>query len=91
LDIRDKHPASAKLDTSSPNLLGLKEPNINQTLCGKGILGETKSFLQSKAPSVALKRGKTPVNWMFFNLQQDTAAVSELCPQGQSRNCSLPS
>ncbi len=26
---------------------------------------ETKSFLQSKAASVALKRGKTPVNWIF--------------------------
>jgi hypothetical protein len=37
--IRDKHPRSAKLEISSPNLLGLKEPNNNQTLCGKGILG----------------------------------------------------
>ncbi len=32
-------PGSAKLDISSPNLLGLKEPSNNQTLCGKGILG----------------------------------------------------
>jgi hypothetical protein len=37
--IRDKHPGSAKLEISSPNMLGLKEPNNNQTLCGKGILG----------------------------------------------------
>ncbi len=37
--IRDKHPGSAELEISSPNLLGLKEPNNNQTLCGKGILG----------------------------------------------------
>jgi hypothetical protein len=37
--IRDKHPGSAKLEILSPNLLGLKEPNNNQTLCGKGILG----------------------------------------------------
>jgi hypothetical protein len=37
--IRDKHPRSAKMEISSPNLLGLKEPNNNQTLCGKGILG----------------------------------------------------
>jgi hypothetical protein len=37
--IRDKHPRSAKLEISSPNLLGLKEPNNNLTLCGKGILG----------------------------------------------------
>jgi hypothetical protein len=35
----DKHPGSAKLEISSPNLLGLKEPSNNQTLCGKGILG----------------------------------------------------
>jgi hypothetical protein len=32
-------PGSAKLEISSPNLLGLKEPSYNQTLCGKGILG----------------------------------------------------
>ena len=37
--IRDKHPGSAKLEILSPNLLGLKEPNNNRTLCGKGILG----------------------------------------------------
>jgi hypothetical protein len=37
--IRDKHPRSAKLEISSPNLLGLKESNNNRTLCGKGILG----------------------------------------------------
>jgi hypothetical protein len=37
--IRAKHPGSAKLDIWSPNLLGLKEPNNNRTLCGKGILG----------------------------------------------------
>jgi hypothetical protein len=37
--IRDKHPGSAKLEFSSPNLLGLKEQNNNQTLFGKGILG----------------------------------------------------
>jgi hypothetical protein len=37
--IRDKHPGSAKLEILSPNLLGLKEPNNNQTLCEKGILG----------------------------------------------------
>jgi hypothetical protein len=37
--IRDKHPRSAKLEISSPNLLGLKEPNNNQTLCGKCFLG----------------------------------------------------
>jgi hypothetical protein len=37
--IRDKNPRSAKLEISSPNLLGLKEPNNNQILRGKGILG----------------------------------------------------
>ncbi len=37
--IWDKHPGSAKLEISLPNLLGLKEPSNNQTLCGKGILG----------------------------------------------------
>jgi hypothetical protein len=37
--IWEKHPGSAKLEISSPNLLGLKEPSNNQTLCGKGLLG----------------------------------------------------
>jgi hypothetical protein len=37
--IRDKHLGSATLEISSPNLLGLKEPNITQTLWGKGMLG----------------------------------------------------
>jgi hypothetical protein len=36
---RVKHPGSANLEISSPNLLGLKELNNNRTLCGKGILG----------------------------------------------------
>jgi hypothetical protein len=40
--IRDEHPRSAKLEISSPNLLGLKEPNNNRTLCGKGILGQNQ-------------------------------------------------
>ncbi len=31
----------------------------------KAFQDKTKSFLQSKAASVALKRGKTPVNWIF--------------------------
>jgi hypothetical protein len=37
--IWDKHPGSAKLEISSPILLGLTEPSNNRTLCGKGILG----------------------------------------------------
>ena len=37
--IQDKHPGSEKLEISLPNLLGLKEPNSNRTLSGKGILG----------------------------------------------------
>ncbi len=37
--IRDKHPGSAKLEILSINLLGLKELNNIQTVCGKGILG----------------------------------------------------
>jgi hypothetical protein len=35
----NKQPGSEKLEISLPNLLGLKEPNNNQTLCGKGTLG----------------------------------------------------
>jgi hypothetical protein len=37
--IWDKHPGSAKLEISSRNLLGLKEPSNNRTLGGKGIFG----------------------------------------------------
>jgi hypothetical protein len=79
--IQDKHPGSATLEILLPNLL---EPNNNEIFGEKAFWGETKSFLQSKAASVALKRGKkTPVNWIF-NLQQDNAAVAELRPQGKT-------
>ncbi len=37
--IQDKHPGLAKLEILSPNLLGLKESNNNQTICAKGDLG----------------------------------------------------
>jgi hypothetical protein len=37
--IRDKHLGSAILEILLPTLLGLKEPNNNQTLWEKGILG----------------------------------------------------
>jgi hypothetical protein len=61
--IWDNHPGSAKLEISLPNLLGLKEPSNNR----KAFWDETKSFLPSKAASAALKRGKTPVNWIFHS------------------------
>ncbi len=51
--IWDKHPGSAKLEILLPNLLGLKEPNNNGTLCGKAFWDETRSFLQSKVVSRA--------------------------------------
>ncbi len=37
--IWDKHPESAKLEISLPNLLVPREPSNNLTLCGKCILG----------------------------------------------------
>jgi hypothetical protein len=37
--IWDKHPESAKLEISPPNLLGLREPSNSGTLSGKGIFG----------------------------------------------------
>ncbi len=63
--IRDKHPRSAKLEISSPNLLGLKEPIIIEPFVEKAFWDKTKSFLQSKVASVVSERGKTPVNWIF--------------------------
>ncbi len=75
---------------SLPNLLGLKKRIIIEPFVEKAFWDETKSFLESKAASVALKRGKTPGTG-FFNLQQDMAALTELHPQGQNRYCSLPS
>jgi hypothetical protein len=63
--IQDKHPGSAKLEILSPNLLGLKDRIIIEPFVEKAFWDETKSFLQSKVASVALKRGKTPVNWIF--------------------------
>jgi hypothetical protein len=38
---------------------------------------ETKSFLQYKAASLALKKGKTPVNWIFQSPRRRP-------PQGQN-------
>ncbi len=56
----------------------------------KAFRDETKSFLQSKDASVALRKEKHL--WTgFFNLKQDRTAVAELCPQGRNRYCSLPS
>ncbi len=52
--IWDKDPESAKLDLENRAII---EPFVE-----KAFWDETKSFLQSKAASVALKRGKTPVN-----------------------------
>ncbi len=68
----------------------LKNRVIIEPLVEKAFRDETKSFLPSKAASAALKRGKTPVNWIF-TLQQDTATVAELRPQGLNHYCSLPS
>ena len=43
----------------------LKNRIIIEPFVEKAFWDETKSFLQSKVASVALKRGKTPVNWIF--------------------------
>jgi hypothetical protein len=64
--IKDKHPGSAKLEISSPNLLGQNRVII-EPFVEKAFWDKTKSFLRSKAASVALKRGKTPVNWIFHS------------------------
>ncbi len=43
----------------------LKNRIIFEPFVEKAFWDETKSFLQSEVASVALKRGKTPVNWIF--------------------------
>ncbi len=43
----------------------LKNRIIIEPFVEKAFWDETKSFLQSKVASMALKRGKTPVNWIF--------------------------
>ena len=45
----------------------LKNRVIIEPCVEKGFWDETKSFLPSKAASAALKRGKTPVNWIFHS------------------------
>ncbi len=45
----------------------LKNRVIIEPFVEKAFWYETKSFLQSKAASLALKRGKTPVNWIFHS------------------------
>ena len=48
----------------------------------KAFWDETKSFLQYKAISVALKRGKNSCELDFPISNKTTAAVTELRPQG---------
>ncbi len=43
----------------------LKNRIIIKPIVEKAFWDESKPFLQSKVASVALKRGKTPVNWIF--------------------------
>jgi hypothetical protein len=43
----------------------LKNRIIIKPFVEKAFWDETKSFLKSKVASVAVKRGKTPVNWIF--------------------------
>ncbi len=45
----------------------LKNRVIIESFVEKAFWDGTKSFLQSKAASLALKRGKTPVNWIFHS------------------------
>ena len=45
----------------------LKNRVIIEPFVEKAFWDETKSFLPSKAASAALKRGKTPVNWIFHS------------------------
>jgi hypothetical protein len=71
-----------------------QEPNKNKILCGQGILGWKKSFLQYKGASVELKRAKTPVNQVFQSPTRQpppTAVATELRPKGQNCYFSLHS
>jgi hypothetical protein len=45
----------------------LKDRVIIEPFVEKAFWDETKSFFLSKAASAALKRGKTPVNWIFHS------------------------
>ena len=48
--IWDKHPGSAKLEISSPNLLGLKEPSNNSNLLWKRHFGMRLSHFYNLRP-----------------------------------------
>jgi hypothetical protein len=50
----------------------------------KAFWDEIKSFLQSKAASVALKRGKTPVNWIFQSPTRQSLPSSNYVPRGEN-------
>jgi hypothetical protein len=68
----------------------LKNRVIIKPFVEKAFWDETKSFLQSKAASVVLKRGKTPVNWIFHSPTRHGRSA-KLRPQGLNRDRSLPS
>jgi hypothetical protein len=50
----------------------------------KAFWDETKSFLQSKVASVALKRGKTPVNWDFQSPRRQPPLSLNYVPRGET-------
>jgi hypothetical protein len=61
----DKHPGTANWKSWCQICQDLKNRIIIKPFVEKAFWEETKAFLRSKAASVAVKRGKTPVNWIF--------------------------
>jgi hypothetical protein len=49
----------------------------------KAFWDETKSYLQSKVASVALKRGKTPGNWIFQSPRRQPPPSLNYVPRGE--------
>jgi hypothetical protein len=50
----------------------------------KAFWDETTSFLQYKATSLALKRGKTAVNWIFQSPTRQPLPLPNYVPMGET-------
>jgi hypothetical protein len=65
-------------------LLGLKELNKNQILCGQGILGQDQAIFTIKGRISGIKERKNTSNPDFTISNKTTGAISNYVPRGET-------
>jgi hypothetical protein len=66
------------------HFLGLSEPNKNQILCGKGILGQDQVIFTVYSPLSGVKDRKNTRDQVFSITKKTTASAAELHPRGKT-------